>query len=109
MSHDACEVRFQHIECCIVRFWTSTDDDIRWRSCRQQACTNKLAQASLESITVHGGFRITWHNDSNTCMSERGSKYPNVEMLRSDSLPLSRNFLDLRTTREPVAPRKGEP
>src|SRR5688500_18038358 len=109
MRHDARERCFQYVERCIIRFWTSADDDIHRWSRRQQACTNEFAQASLESITVHGGFRITWHNDSNTCMSERGSKYPNVEMPRSDSLPLSRNFLDLRASREPMAPWKGEP
>ena len=109
MIHNACDICFQRVERRPIRFWTSTNDDIHYWSRRQQACTNELAQASLESIAVHSGFRVTRHDDSNACMSERGSKYPNVEMSRSDSLPLSRNFLDLRAAREPMAPWKGEP
>jgi hypothetical protein len=108
MSHDLREICFQCVERCVICSWTSADHDIYQWSCRQQACANKFPQTTLEPIAVHSGFRVTRHDDSNACMCERGSKYPNVKMPRSDSLPLSHNFLDVRTAREPMAPRKGK-
>jgi hypothetical protein len=41
-------------------------------------------------------------------MRERGSDDPDIEMSSSNALPLSRDALQLRTSRDPCTPRKAE-
>ena len=103
------DVSTEHIECCTIRLWTCTDYDVHGWARGEKACADKLAQSALESVASHSRSRIARDDDSNAWMSERGSNYPNVEMLRSDSLPLSHDSLDLGTASQPVTARKGEP
>jgi len=75
---------------------------------RQQLDADQFAKAALESVSVHRRVSVTWNDDANTRMRERGSEGSDIEMHGPNSLPLSNDSLQVEAPRQPMATRKTE-
>ena len=51
---------------------------------------------------------VTWNDDANARMRERGSEGSDIEMHGPNSLPLSNDRLQVEAPRQPIATRKTE-
>ena len=71
-------------------------------------CPHDLPEPALETITRNGGVTVFRNDEPDTRMTQRGSEDSDLEMLGPNSLPLSPYLLNVRTLREPMAPREGE-
>jgi hypothetical protein len=99
-------------EGCPVRIRTDADDDLRRDARGEDAGTGQFTQPTLELVAQHRGVAEP-RNDQPDSSSEsrrrheRGSDGPNLEMSGSETLPLLRDTLQFRASRDPCTPRKA--
>lgn len=74
----------------------------------QQLDTHEFAKPAFEPVSLDGGVLVLRHDHSDARMAKRGSKYPDVEILRPDSPPLSNDGQDVAAPREPKRARITE-
>jgi len=74
----------------------------------QQLDTHEFAKSAFEPVALHGGVLMLRHDHSDARMAKRGSKYPDVEIPRPDSPPLSNDGQYVAAPREPKRARITE-
>ena len=108
---DRRHVRRQPIGLGRVRFPSRPDSHVVCDASaqrRQQASSRQLAKSALETVALDGGVVMTWHDDPDPRMRQRGSERADVEVRRANSPPLLNHFLDVEAPGEPSLARKPE-
>jgi hypothetical protein len=75
---------------------------------RQQTSPCQLAKPPLEIAAFDGGPSVTWHDDPDPRMRERGREHADLEVRRANSPPLLNHFLDIEASGETGLARKSE-
>jgi hypothetical protein len=75
---------------------------------RQQTSPCELAKPPLETVAFDGGLLMTWHDDPDPRMRERGREHADLEVRRADSPPLLNHFLNIEASGETGLARKSE-
>lgn len=75
---------------------------------RQQTSPCELAKPPLETVAFDGGLLVTWHDDPDPRMRERGREHADLEVRRANSPPLLNRFLDIDASGETGLARKSE-
>ena len=88
-----------------IRSRRCSDDDVETALCRQHILPHDFAKASLQSIAIHGGLTVAWHDDAHSRKAERGSARPDREVPGSYDFPLLLDALDLCAATDALRPR----
>jgi hypothetical protein len=88
------------------------DDDVGRDGHREQAQSGELSESPLQSIPHDCRLSKARNDQPDTCpfafgKHERGSDGPNLEMSGSETLPLLRDTLQFRASRDAYTPRKA--
>ena len=114
------DIGHQHVERRQICGWLNAKNDVCRQSARQKVESGKLAKSPLQAVSRHSRLFVLRNDEANTHsaadrfrgftpdMHERGSCYPDLEVLGPNALPLSCNTLKLCTTRDACLPRKSK-
>ena len=108
-SHAFLQLVGQRVERSLVGIPLRLDYGIEGLQGSKDLCPHDLPKPALESITRNGGVTVFRNDEPNARMTQRGSEDSDLEMLGPNSLSLSPYLLNVRTLREPMAPREGKP
>jgi hypothetical protein len=88
--------------------WRRSDDDVesvfRWK----HVLPHDFSQAPFQSIAIHCGLAVSWHDDAHPRKAERGSARPDREVPGSYNFPLLLDTLDLCAATDALRPRKAQ-
>ena len=96
------------IEGCLIGISLRFDYGIDRPQSSKNPGTYDLPQPTLQTITRDSCMTVLRDDKPDTRMTQRGSENSDLEVLGPNTLPLSSCPLDVRTLREPVAPREGK-
>jgi hypothetical protein len=95
-----------------IGIWTNTDDHVSRDVGRKQSNSGELSKSSLQLVPRHGRMAEPWNDQPDACARpwrthERGSGGPNLKVRGSETLPLLRDTLQFRASRDACTPRKA--
>ena len=108
---DRTDIRRQPGRGRFIRFTPSPDRDVTRRlpaESGKQFEPRKLTQPAFEPVAFDRGVMMSWHDDPDPRMRQRGSEHADVEVRGADSPPLLNHFLNVEATAEPGLARKSE-
>jgi hypothetical protein len=115
ISHCLVDVGRKRFETCRVRIWPNAQHGPHGEARWEHPQARQLAQLPFQAIASDGRMLEPGNDEANahslpdtfrTC--ERGSGYPDLDVLGPNALPLSRDALNLRTPRYSCCSRKAE-
>jgi len=104
-SHQLFNLSCQLVEGCRVGGALCPHDHVQRQRKRQESSPHELSQPSLHGIPPHCRIAVARHHDPGAQSRMRGSARPNQECMRSESLPLGSDALEVDARHASGVPR----
>jgi hypothetical protein len=110
-ANHAADVARETVERRIVGLATSSDRHVARRfgpERRKQPGSRQFSKPPLEAVAIDRGVVVSWHDDPNPRMRQRGREHADIEVRGANSLPLLNDCLNVEASGEPSLARKSE-